>query len=111
MLRYRKMFSPSESLKVKKRKKNGKFSSLIEDFGIRVHEDNQEDEKKEMEQDMQNYNSSPVKMMVETQNSFEGYSKSPRPMMDDDSPLRGGGDASHEEQKISERIRTEERAR
>lgn len=108
MLKYRKMFSPSDSLKVKKRKKNGKYSSIVEDFGIKVHEENQEEEeRKEMEQDAQNNKSSPVKMN-DTKNSFEGFSRSPRPMEDDDVPLRGG---QHEELKISERIRSEERAR
>jgi len=94
MLKYRKLFSPSESLKVKKRKKNGKFSSLIEDFNIKVHDgadNHEEEERKEMEQYAKNNNTSPVKMMMlDTQNSFEGFSKSPRAMMDDDSPLRGG---------------------
>lgn len=35
MLKYRKMYDASESLKVKKRKKAGKYASMIEDFGIK----------------------------------------------------------------------------
>jgi hypothetical protein len=38
MLKYRKQYDPSESLKVKKRKKAGKYSSIIEDFGIKNNE-------------------------------------------------------------------------
>jgi hypothetical protein len=94
MLKYRKLFSPSDSLKVKKRKKNGKFSSLMQDFNIKLNEggdNHEEEEKKEMEEDAKNNNTSPVKMNLDSHNNYEGFIKSPRAMMDDDdSPLRGG---------------------
>ena len=38
MLKYRKQYDPSESLKVKKRKKAGKYSSIVEDFGMTNNE-------------------------------------------------------------------------
>jgi hypothetical protein len=44
MLKYRKQYDPSESLKVKKRKKAGKYASIVEDFGIKNTEaENQEE--------------------------------------------------------------------
>ena len=47
MLKYRKQYDASESLKVKKRKKAGKYSSIIEDFGIKNNEDvDQEEEER-----------------------------------------------------------------
>ena len=64
MLKYRKQYDPSESLKVKKRKKAGKYSSIVEDFGIKNTEvENQEEqERKQMEADAKNNTSSPVKL-------------------------------------------------
>jgi hypothetical protein len=64
MLKYRKQYDASESLKVKKRKKAGKYSSIVEDFGIKNTEvENQEEqERKQMENDAKNNTTSPVKM-------------------------------------------------
>jgi hypothetical protein len=38
------MFDQSESLKVKKKKKAGKYAGIMEDFGIKVQVDNEEEE-------------------------------------------------------------------
>ncbi len=47
MLKYRKQYDASESLKVKKRKKAGKYSSIVEDFGIKNTEvENQEEQER-----------------------------------------------------------------
>jgi hypothetical protein len=64
MLKYRKQYDPSESLKVKKRKKAGKYSSIIEDFGIKNTEGEHQEaqERKQMENDAKNNTSSPVKI-------------------------------------------------
>ena len=78
MLKYRKQYDPSESLKVKKRKKAGKYSSIIEDFGIKKNEgvDPEEEERKQMEDDAINNTSSPVKMN-ESPHFSDKYNKSP----------------------------------
>lgn len=81
MLKYRKQYDPSESLKVKKRKKAGKYSSIIEDFGIKnetTTEDHEEEERRQMEDDANNNTTSPVKINDTPSNFVDIQSKSPR---------------------------------
>ena len=78
MLKYRKMYDASESLKVKKRKKTGKYASMIEDFGIKndTNEDQEREERRLMEDDAKNNTTSPVKLNSSPNNFIDTKGKS-----------------------------------
>ncbi len=78
MLKYRKMYDASESLKVKKRKKTGKYASMIEDFGFKndTNEDQEREERRLMEDDAKNNTTSPVKLNSSPNNFIDTKGKS-----------------------------------